>query len=159
MMDKEFLEIEKDIIYTPEFQKLKYEKHHGITRYEHSIRVAKSTYLMTKKMGLDYKKATRAALLHDLFYASDITTKWLKISYEHPIRAYQNASKICQLSDKEINIIKCHMFPLSRELPMTKEAWIVSIADKKIATIECMKYKFNIKNLIAKKKLLLANKN
>ena len=147
MMDKEFLDIANDIIYTPEFQKLKGEKHHGITRYEHSIRVAKRAYMRSKKKGLDYEKVTRAALLHDFFGASDITTKWLKIAYEHPIRAYENASKFCDLSDKESNIIRCHMFPLSKELPKSREAWVVSFADKKVAIYEYGKYKFNPKSL------------
>lgn len=152
MMDQEYLDIIKEYINDEKFQKMKDEKHHGISRFEHSIRVAKQTYLISKKRGLDYKKATRAAILHDYFINSDITTRMLKYAYEHPLRAYQNASKICQLSDKEINIIKSHMFPLSKEFPKSKEAWVVTFADKKVAIYECIKFKFNPIYLISKKR-------
>ena len=147
MMDKEFLDIVDEVLSIEQYQELKQEKHHGTTRFDHSIRVAKRTFLMAKKRGLDYKSATKAALLHDFFSASDITTKWLKIAYEHPQKAYKNASKYFDLTPKEINIIKCHMFPLSKEFPKSREAWIVSLADKKIAIYEYGKYKFNPKSL------------
>ena len=156
MMDKEFLDIANDILYSKEYQKLKGEIHHGTSRYEHSIRVAKKTFLRSKKLGLDYKKATRAALLHDFFSASDITTKWLKIAYEHPQKAYKNACKYYSLSDKESNIIRSHMFPLSKEFPKSREAWIVTLADKKTAIYEYGKYKFNPKNLVPKMTSLLS---
>jgi len=151
MMDKEFLELVDDVLSIEKYRKLRQEKHHGTTRFDHSIRVAKRVYLRTKKRGLDYKSATKAALLHDFFSASDITTKWLKIAYEHPQKAYKNASKYYQLSPKETNIIKSHMFPLSKEFPKSREAWIVTYYDKKVAILEYTKYKFNPKKLIKNK--------
>ncbi len=39
--DKSFDYISKDIMANRKFQKIAYESHHGITRMEHSIRVAK----------------------------------------------------------------------------------------------------------------------
>ena len=93
MMDREFINIVEDILSNKEYQKLGREYHHGTTRLDHSLRVAKKTYLATKKRGLNYKEATRAALLHDFFVDTQITSKWLKIAYEHPIRAYENASR------------------------------------------------------------------
>ena len=147
MMDREFIDIVEDILSNKEYQKLEHEYHHGTTRLNHSIRVAKRTYLATKKRGLDYKAATRAALLHDFFTEDQIKSKMLKVAYEHPIRAYENASKYYSLSKKEGNIIRSHMFPLSKEFPKSREAIIVTLSDKKIACIEYAKYKFNPKNL------------
>ena len=63
----EFEKIVKDIVNHEEFIALKHELHHGISRFEHSMRVAKMTYQITKKAHLDYERATRAALLHDFF--------------------------------------------------------------------------------------------
>ena len=149
MMDREFLNIVEDILSNKEYQKLGSEYHHGTTRLDHSLRVAKKTYITAKKMGLDYKEATRAALLHDFFVESQITSKMLKVAYEHPIRAYENASKYYSLSKKEGNIIRSHMFPLSKEFPKSKEALIVTLSDKQIAIKEYAKYKFNIRNLLS----------
>ncbi len=146
-MDREFIKIAEDILSNKEYQKLGREYHHGTTRLEHSLRVAKSTYLIAKKKGLDYKEATRAALLHDFFTEDQIQSKMLKVAYEHPIRAYENSSRYYSLSKKEGNIIRSHMFPLSKEFPKSKEALIVTIADKKIALMEYAKYKFNPKNI------------
>ena len=42
MMDFEL--IARDIIYTDKYQSLKSENHHGLSRYEHSLRVARNTY-------------------------------------------------------------------------------------------------------------------
>ena len=65
--NREFKTICKDILELNEFNKLKDVSHHGISRYNHSMRVSYYTYLITKKLHLNYKKATRAALLHDFF--------------------------------------------------------------------------------------------
>ena len=143
MMDKEYFIIIKDIIDDENFQKLKYEKHHGISRYEHLIRVSKKTFLITKRKKLDYKKATRAALMHDFFYSSETKTTTLKGALKHPILAYEHASKLIELSPKEGNIIRSHMFPITKELPKSREAWIVVHVDKTVGFMEFIKYKFN----------------
>jgi uncharacterized protein len=147
MMDDEFIKITDSIINDDKYQSLKKEPHHGISRYEHSMRVAKLTYIRSKKKNLDYVQATRAALLHDYFNKSELKTKWLKTAYEHPIIAYNNAKDIFALTEKEGNIIRSHMFPMCKELPKSREAWIVTFVDKKIAMYECIKYKFSPKNI------------
>ena len=43
-----FNEIANNVIYTEKYQSLKNEPHHGITRYEHVMRVAKNTYKISK---------------------------------------------------------------------------------------------------------------
>ena len=148
MMDREYLAIANEIINDEKYQKLKDEKHHGITRYEHSIRVAKKTYIMTKKRNLDYKKATRAALLHDFFYSYQTAPNAPKRMCKHPYVAYYNANEMIELSSKENNIIVSHMFPLTREYPKSREAWVVTYVDKIVALKEFIKYKFNIKKLL-----------
>lgn len=143
MMDREYLQIANDIINNEKYQKLKSEDHHGITRYEHSMRVAKRTYLLSKRLKLNYKEATRAALLHDYFFSDQTTTKNLKGAFRHPIFACKNANEMIKLSEKENNIIRSHMFPLAKEFPKSKEALIVGYADKSVAFYEFLKFKFN----------------
>ena len=62
-----FEEISQDIINKDKYLSLKNDYHHGLTRYIHSIRVAKYTYKITKLLHLNYINATRGALLHDYF--------------------------------------------------------------------------------------------
>ena len=69
----EFEYIAKDIISNPRVQSFKNEPHHGTTRYNHVMHVAKRTYKLSKKMHLDYVSATRGALLHDYFNDSEYT--------------------------------------------------------------------------------------
>ena len=59
---KEFNDIISHISNNKDFLKLKRIKHHGITRYEHSLRVAYYSYKVTKLLHLDYKDTTEAAL-------------------------------------------------------------------------------------------------
>ena len=142
MMDQEYLDMLNDITNDEEYQKLKCEKHHGINRFEHSMRVAKRTYIVTKRRKMNYKEATRAAFLHDYFFSFQTTTDNIKGAYKHPIFALENSKKRYQLSAKESNIIRSHMFPLSKELPRSREAWIVTRVDKSIALYEFFKFKF-----------------
>ncbi len=141
----EFDSIVSDITNHEKFRKLKQELHHGISRYEHSLRVAKMTYKITKKMNLDYERATRAALLHD-FYLNEETEefnapKTLKI---HPEIALKNAQTYFDIDVKQANMIETHMFPISFALPKYTESWVVTAADKLVATHEMYHYKASL---------------
>ena len=146
-MYKEFYEIVKDILNTKEFKRLKMESHHGTSRYIHSLRVAMRMYEVTKKRHLNYVEATRAALLHDFFSTRELNTKLLAQSYEHPKLAFNNASKYFYLNKKQENIILCHMFPLAKTMPKSKEAWFITLVDKKIAIHEYKNYKYSVTNI------------
>jgi len=141
----EFEAMISDITNHDRFLELKHELHHGISRYEHSLRVAKMTYKISKKMNIDYERTTRAALLHDFFFDSEAkeysTQKKLVI---HPELALTNASKYFDIDKKQANIISSHMFPLSKVLPKYKESLVVSLADKLVATHEMYRYKASL---------------
>ena len=51
-----FDDIAKEIIKNEKYLKIKNESHHGITRYIHSMRVARNVYKVSKKLNLDYTK-------------------------------------------------------------------------------------------------------
>lgn len=146
---KEFDDIVKDILKNKEFCELDNEYHHGITRYGHSMRVAKLSYNIARYFNLkNYEEMTRAALLHDFFKREEIKSEWLKVAFDHPMKAYENASKYYELNEMQKNIIQSHMFPLSYVLPRYKESWIVSLVDKTVATYEYTRYKATITTTI-----------
>ncbi len=142
----EYDNIVKDINNNEEFLKINNEAHHGISRYTHSVRVAKVTYIVTKFLHLDYNKATRAALIHDFFtneeVGNDIDSS--KRMCKHPQIAATNAKREFGIGALEENIISSHMFPLTpTQLPKYPESFVVSCADKGVAVYELYKFKFN----------------
>ncbi len=138
----EFDSIINDIKNHVEFLKLKEELHHGISRYEHSMRVAKTTYIITKKLHLDYERATRAALLHDFFFDEQLKEYNAKETLKmHPDYALQNAKKYFEVDEKQSNMIRAHMYPVYLEKPKYKESWALTVADKMVATHEMYRYK------------------
>ncbi len=143
---EEFLKITNDIMNNNKFRELDNELHHGITRFGHSCRVAKATYKCCKFLKLDYEQATRAALLHDFYLDQEFVLESPKqILSAHPNVALINAKKYFDISEKEANIIKSHMFPLnSATLPKYKESWVVTAVDKGVAIYEMYRYKFKL---------------
>lgn len=143
--NQEFQEIVKDILNNEEFQKLDFELHHGISRYEHSLRVAKTTYKMAKKFHWNYTDVTRAALLHDFFFDSQLATynnaqTWCK----HPEFALENASKYFELDQVQKNAIVSHMFPSCKVMPKYKESWLITCVDKGVSFYEMYRYKASL---------------
>ena len=136
--DKNYYKIIKDIEKNPKFKLLKYCKHHGTTRYDHSQKVAYKSYKIAKKLNLDYVSTARGALLHDFFIEEDLSKNKQKLSmFFHPYNSLKNSRKYFKLNKKEKNIIISHMFPtLPHKIPLYKESILVSIIDKIIATEE-----------------------
>ena len=136
--DLEYLEIVSNIIENKKFQKTKECKHHGITRYEHSLRVSYYSYLVTKKLRLNYIETAKGSLLHDFFIKDDLKEIEQKLSmFVHPYYSIKNAKYYFDLTDLEKDIIINHMFPtLPHKIPKYLESWIVSLVDKVVATYE-----------------------
>lgn len=151
MKNVSFDEIAKDILDNKKYQKIGYESHHGITRLEHTLRVSRNVYRISKKFNMDYVSATRGALLHDFFTNREFgNNSGLIQGVVHPDIALQNAKGEFKLNKIEENAIEAHMFPLSTTLPKSKEAWTLTLVDKAVAIYEYSSYKFNYKK-IAKK--------
>ena len=127
-----YYNVVNDIIYDNNFIKLDNDKHHGISRLEHSQRVSYYSYKITKFLRLNYKDTARGALLQDFYLNEDLTEKQLKISaFVHAKKALENSDKYFYLSELEKDIIYKHMFPLNiTRIPKYMESWIVSGVDK-----------------------------
>lgn len=148
-MDNTFEDIASPLLENRKFQQIAYESHHGITRMEHSMRVAKYTYKISKKINIDYVSATRAAILHDFFLNKDIeNVKGIKRGIVHPSISLENANKVFKLNDIEKNAILSHMFPLKLTLPRYKESWVITGVDKIVAIYEYFSYKFSYRRVV-----------
>ena len=137
----QFWECIEDLVNHPMVRQMReYRAHGGVNCFDHSLSVSYMSFLMCRKLGLDYVSAARGGLLHDLFLYD-----WREKNHEgphcftHPKTALCNASKICSLNEVEQDIILKHMWPLCSGAPRFKESVIVSTADKICATIEALK--------------------
>ena len=94
--DTEFQSILADILENETVLKMKnFRQHFQTSCYDHCLTVAFYSYLWCKKLGLDYKSAARAGMLHDLFLYDwrkrENDRKGLH-AFTHPKTAYENAS-------------------------------------------------------------------
>lgn len=144
LKDIEYIECVNDIMNSDIFQKLDGFIQHGATStMEHSINVSYTTYLVCKKLKLNYRSAARAALLHD-FYLYDWhrpmkETGAFMHGFTHPFRAAKNAKKYFNVTDSEASMIKTHMFPLTPIPPLSREGWVLTMADKSTSISEIIK--------------------
>ncbi len=138
----EFLTITADIAGNEEYQKLKhFIHHHSTTRYQHCLNVAWYTYYWTKKLGLNYRSAARGAMLHDFYlYEGHIPPKGSKMRHSelHPRIALENTRKYFKTDPVMEDVIVHHMWPNAKDRPLTKEGYIITIADKYCASIELL---------------------
>lgn len=134
--ESEFHRIVQPLLANSNFKDTKKIIHHGITRYEHSMRVAYYSYKITKMLGLDYKETTEAALLHDFFLDEVKDKNQVAKLRQHPTYALENAKKYFDLSEKQEDIILTHMFPITFTPPKYLESWIVDMVDDAAAIYE-----------------------
>ncbi len=124
-------------------------QHGEISVMEHSIKVAlKSLYLNEKyHLKCDERLLSRGALLHDYFlYDWHVADAPGNIhpklhGFYHPGIALKNATKDFVLTEREKDIIRKHMWPLTVNPPRCREAWLVCLADKHASTLETLKLK------------------
>lgn len=116
--------------------------HRGSNCYYHSFKVAK----LAIKRGLRHKNVNLeviliGAILHDYYLYNWREDKRLlkKHGKKHPYIAAQNAEEDFLVSDSVQKVIKSHMWPINiTEFPDSKEARIVTLADKTIALREAL---------------------
>ncbi len=140
MEREEFELILKDIVSNKVVREMKnYRQHYSTTCFDHCYDAAYTCFLICKKLNWDYVSATRGAMLHDLFLydwrkKDNRTNKWH--AFTHGKIACENAKKEFILTEKEQDIIKSHMWPLTVKLPKSKEAMLLTFVDKYCALKE-----------------------
>lgn len=136
--DKRYLDIVEHILENDNFNEIRTSEHHGISRYDHSLRVSYISYKITKALGLDYHETARGGLLHDFFISENnrnIKEKMVS-TFNHPKKAVDNSKNHFDISAKEEDIIRTHMFPINVKPPVYMEGWVVNIVDKGVAICE-----------------------
>ena len=139
-----------DILAAEQFKKLKeFIQHGNVTVYEHCIHVALCAIRINKELYANAKERelVRGALLHDYFlydwHNADApgNTHPKLHGFYHPGIALRNATRDFVLSEREKDIIRKHMWPLTVNPPRCREAWLVCLADKYASTLETLKLK------------------
>ena len=143
---EEFNMIIYDLANHPTVQKMKlYRQHYDTNCFDHCYNVAFYSYLICKKLNLDYISVSRAGMLHDLFLYD-----WRKKQpehkrfhgFRHPRIALNNASKLFDLNEKEKDIILKHMWPITIIPPKYIEGYIITLTDKYCALEESYNHYF-----------------
>ena len=152
--DKEFINIIKDILENDTVREMKkYKQHYGTNCFNHCLFASYYCYISCKKLHLDYISCARAAMLHDFFLYD-----WRKRengrkglhAYTHAKTAYDNASKLFNLNEKQSDIILKHMWPVTLALPKYKESFILTLVDKHCALTE---FNYGLYNTLIQKKI------
>ena len=145
--DTEFIEIIQYIIENDTVKQMKnYRQHYETSCFDHCLTASYLCYKYCKKFNLDYISCSRAAMLHDLFLYD-----WRKRengrkglhAFTHPKSAYENASNLFDLNEKESDIILKHMWPVTIKLPKYKESYILTLVDKYCAMNESYQEIYN----------------
>ena len=131
------------IVSTPRFQKSLSQRHHRDTTLGlHTLEVKKAAVKICEalnKVGIktDENVVTAAALCHDLgmvgrdeLYKNDVEC-WTKHSGDSVEAARE---LIPDMDEKTEKAIRSHMWPLSSEIPTSREGWILVAADKYAST-------------------------
>mgnify|MGYP002570749807 CR=1 FL=1 len=120
-------------------------QHGSVSVHSHSIRVAECSLKLEKfleKLGIHCheRDLVRGALLHDYFLYDwhDKYSHEKLHGFHHPNVALENASREYQLTPRERDIIRKHMWPLTVVPPLCREAWVVSMADKYCSLLETL---------------------
>ena len=133
-----------DILMHPNMQVEASCKQHGTTSVlAHSAAVTAAALIVARdlRIPVDVRALARAALLHDYFlYDWHVGSPENKLhAFTHPYRAARNAMRDHALTKHERFIVRTHMFPMVPVPPTSREAWIVCLVDKAIATHETLK--------------------
>lgn len=122
-----------------------YRQHGNISTLKHCINVAIVSFIIVTifNININLDNLIQGAILHD-FYLYDWHNGRKRPEglhgFNHPKIAVKNAKRYFNINKQVENIIASHMFPLTiTKIPKSKEAFIVSIADKICAIKESLK--------------------
>lgn len=142
-VQRQIRENASDILQSANFRRTRQHIQHGdVTVNEHVINVARYSVGISDKLHIPChrRELIRGALLHDYFlydWHEPHKVNPLKLhGFFHPGIALRNALVEYDLTDREKDIIRKHMWPLTALPPMCREAWIVTAADKYCSLME-----------------------
>ncbi len=134
-----------DILQSENFNRMKeFVQHGNVTVNAHVMNVARYSILFSEYLHISCsrKELIRGALLHDYFlydwHVPDEENPHPLHGFYHPGRALRNALEEYSLTERERDIIRKHMWPLTLVPPGCREAWIVTAADKWCSLMETL---------------------
>lgn len=140
---EEFRALLRDLLEDPKAAEMKNFIQHGkVTTWSHCYSVARISFLLARRLHLrriNERELVRAAFLHDYFLYDWHARGDRLHGYHHPDIAANNAARDFDLTSREENIIRSHMWPLTfRHFPKSIEALLVSITDKIVSIRETL---------------------
>lgn len=126
----------REILESKEYRRLlDFKQHHSSNTFLHSVYVTLRALEFARDhfIKVDVEALVKMCLLHDYFlYDWHVKPHPKHHATGHPLRAAENAAKDFGIDDEFIlKGIKSHMWPVAiRRIPTSREAWILSIADK-----------------------------
>lgn len=115
--------------------------HPPLNAYIHSLRVVRKCVAVVNffHLSVNWPDLLMAALLHD-FYLYDFHEMInLLHGFNHPKKAAENAVSLFGVNKNVENAIRTHMFPLTiSRVPLSREAWVLAVADKIVAIKEML---------------------
>lgn len=121
-------------------------QHGEVSVKKHSEKVAFTSLWLARKLKLKVqeKELVRGALLHDYFlydWHDEEHAGFKNLhGFKHPAVALKNASAEYALTDREADIIKKHMWPLTLVPPAYAEGWLVTLSDKIVSSKESIHF-------------------
>lgn len=145
ILQKQIARSAPDILGSTNFYKTKeYIQHGNMTVNSHVMNVARYSLAISEKLHIrcSRRELIRGALLHDYFlydwHTPDAENPHKLHGFYHPGTALRNAAREYRLTEREKDIIKKHMWPLTLVPPRCREAWIVTTADKWCSLMETL---------------------
>ena len=146
--EKRFDFLSKDLLSNKDVLRMQDFVQHGkVNTLSHCVEVAKTALHLNSLLNMhaDEKVLVEAGILHD-FYLYDWHDASIKVplfkmhGFTHAKKASENAKSLINVDDKTCKAIKSHMWPLNiTNFPLSKEAWLLCIADKICAGKETVK--------------------
>ena len=122
----------------------KFIQHGRVSTYEHCESVARLSYKIDRLLSLhsDLRVLLVGAMLHDFYlydWHHDDGGAHRLHGFTHAQAACANARAYFGIDDRTGHVISSHMWPLNlKKLPLTREAWIVCVADKCVSAYETL---------------------
>ncbi len=143
--ERQIREMASDILESRNFNRMKeYVQHGDVTVNAHVLSVARCSIALSEYLHIrcSRRELIRGALLHDYFlydwHVPDKENPHKLHGFYHPGTALRNASREYRLTEREREIIRRHMWPLTVVPPTCREAWIVTAADKWCSLLETL---------------------
>ena len=142
-MEREVIDCIREMMKSSRLRDMITFKQHGDTEcLAHTIAVVYCALDIANrlKISVNKRQLIRGGILHDYFLYDwhDGKPERRIHGFTHPKSALKNAERDFDLTDRERDIIKKHMFPLTVVPPRYREAWLICIADKLCAIKETM---------------------